>query len=77
MSSDAAAFAATEAIEAGEWDRHIGTLQGVLYRRLMVLQDRSKQPPRPASMEDHQVWAWMHGPGLGHWEIRSTGVVID
>jgi hypothetical protein len=76
MSAASAAFAAAESIEAGEWDRYIGTLQATLYRRALVLQDRSQKPPRPVTMQDHQHWVWMNGPGPGHWEIRGTGVVI-
>lgn len=73
--ADAAAFAATEAIAAGEWDRHLLALWRAVRERRM-LTDRSKPPTIPTP-ERHQVWVWMNGPGAPHWEIRGTGVIFD
>lgn len=70
-----AAFAAAEAIEAGEWDAHLGQVSAALRRRRLALSDPRQPPPKTAEMEasGHQVWVWMNGPGKGHWEIRGTG----
>lgn len=73
--SDAVAFAASEAIAAGEWDRHLHTIQVALTRRRQELEDPNHPPPRTTAMiaSGHQVWAWMNGPGKPHWEVRGTG----
>lgn len=69
------AFAATEAIRSGDWDDFIGPLFVAITKR-RELYNQKKSPSR-AGLEDHQVWAWMNGPGRPHWEVRGTGLVLD
>jgi hypothetical protein len=42
-----------------------------------VLLDSRKPPWRPRTMESHQLWVWMNGPGAPHWEVRGTGVFME
>lgn len=44
--TDAHAFAAREAIEGGEWDRHLFTLFTAVRRRMELIDPR--RPPREA-----------------------------
>lgn len=67
------AFAAREAIEAGEWDRFLVSL-AVAVRKRMELIDRSKKPSEPPPPYQH--WVWMNGPGTPHWEIVGTGAIL-
>lgn len=71
-----AAFAASEAIRAGEWDDHLQQLAWEVKKR-QELYDRARPPRLTTPPEKHQVWAWMNGPGRPHWEIRGTGLVLD
>lgn len=75
----AAAFAATEAILAGDWDRHLASLRMALFDRQRVLEDMSQPPPKTREMiaSGHQVWVGMNGPGKPHWEVRGTGVLLN
>lgn len=72
MSASAAAFAATEAIKAGEFDRHLHQIEDALRHRRMILDHRNK-PSIP--LPKGQVWVWMNHP-LNRWEPRGTGVSI-
>lgn len=69
----AAAFAATSAIEAGEWDRHLMQISEAVHRRSMIL-NHNRKPSIP--LPPGQVWVWMNHP-LNRWEPRGTGVIID
>jgi len=70
---NALAFAAVLAVEEGRLDEHLFGLWVAVNKR-RALYDPRKPPPRPADMEDHQVWAWMNVPG--RWEIRGTGATL-
>lgn len=72
--SDAAAFAAHEAIRAGNWDRHLTALMLAVRDRQEVL-----NPYRPPSLPlpSGQVWAWMGGATPPHWEACGTGALLD
>lgn len=70
--SSAAAFAATEAIKAGEWDRHLAQIQMAVSDRLRVT-DRTRTPNIP--LPPGQVWVWMNDP-VNEWQPRGTGVVF-
>lgn len=76
--TDAAAFAAVEAIKAGEWDRALVPLLATVRER-MALIDPSKPPRMTPEMiaSGHQVWVWMNGPGTPHWEVRGTGALPE
>ena len=70
--ANAAAFAAVEAIRNGQWDAHLDQIGfAVLERKLMF--DQSKKPA--IKLPAGQVWAWMNGPGIPHWEVRGTGAL--
>lgn len=78
MSSSAAAFVATEAIRSGEWDQYIDQLAAAARARQRILRDRSQPPPKTRAMIDsgHQVWVWMGGALIPHWEVMGTGAVV-
>lgn len=73
VSQSAAAFAASEAIKGGEWDRFLAQIGSAVRERQMVL-DHTRKPTIP--LPPGQVWAWMHGPGTPHWEPRGTGALV-
>ncbi len=57
-------------------NEHVVPLQGTPGRWLYT--DNDSSPPRNKYMEERvQVWAWMLGPGGGHFEVRGTGVIWD
>lgn len=67
------AFAITEGIESGALDLFLPVLALSIKQRVAML-DKSKPPTRTQEMIDNaQVWAWMNGPNLPHWEIRGMG----
>jgi hypothetical protein len=74
-----AAFAATEAIRAGEWDGFLPQIRMALADRERVLRNPDQPPPKTDAMvaSGHQVWAWMNGPGKPHWEVRGTGMIAS
>jgi hypothetical protein len=75
---NAAAFAATESIRAGDWDAALIPLLQVIQDRRRRLEDMSEPPPKTREMiaSGHQVWVGMNGPGKPHWEVRGTGALL-
>ena len=69
----AAAFAATEAIRAGEWDAYLHQIAFAVKARQKLL-DPLKKPDIP--LEPAQRWVWMTGPGMPHWEVVGTGAIF-
>lgn len=72
MTTDAAAFAALQAIESGEWDRHLQTL-GLAIRDREAIYDQKRVPRRV--LPPGQVWTWLNDP-VNRWEPRGTGVIM-
>jgi hypothetical protein len=73
--SDAAAFAAAEAIRTGEWDEHLTTLEVLVKRRWdHIIHDHTTKPS--LWLPEGQVWVWMNEP-VNRWEPRGTGVVLE
>lgn len=58
------------ALDPDEWDERLE----------FVEEPRKPYPgdlPEVAPAEEHQHWAWMNGPGPGHWRIVGTGALLD
>lgn len=71
--SAALAFAYLMAVEDGEVDRTLIMVKRAITERQMLI-NHDKSPKRP--LPEGQVWAWMHGPGTPHWEVRWTGAKL-
>ena len=73
---DAAAFAAVEAIRAGDFDGYLGAITQTIRERRR-LTDPSRPPLRTAKMDETaQVWVWLNREDGGAWEVRGTGAIL-
>lgn len=70
--SSAAAFAASQAITDGEWDKSLFPLLLAIKDRMELI-NHDKKPAR--SLPAGQIWVWMGGPGTPHWEVVGTGAL--
>lgn len=74
MSQSASAFAATEAINEGLWDDHLGSLLLAVRHRLALISPNHKPEwPPPEGC----VWVWLDGEGGPQWRPKGLGVIIE
>lgn len=69
--SQAAAFAACEAIRDGRFDDHLQQIEVAIRNRR---QWKNPQIRPTIALPHGQVWVWLNGKQA--WEIRGTGVLI-